>query len=192
MEEKKPVEVLMLSKFGLNTKGKIGHDPLNLEKCWLVRVPLMTRTVPRTQAFPKLSSDLPVIQFIRNGRAYRALVDMGAQSNIITWACTDVMNAKINPDHIVSMRGVSMAVNDSLGCVEDLNIDISPITCCIHAHIFERAPYDILLGQPFLQDHCHTMINDECSDCMLLADWEELIRRVLVLLCEAFEGEVDS
>ena len=50
---------------------------------------------------------------------------------------------KINRNCIVLMRGVNLTIDDSLGCIEEHNLDFGNVTCCIHAHVFKKAPYDL-------------------------------------------------
>lgn len=58
------------------------------------------------------------------------------------------------------MEGANGSTSQTLGCTEDLSMQIGDVSFTIHAHIVHTAPFRLLLGHPFhhlllcqLEDH---------------------------------------
>ncbi|TFY51017.1 hypothetical protein EVG20_g11208 [Dentipellis fragilis] len=58
-------------------------------------------------------------------------------------------NVPINYDCKLEMEGTNSTVSWTLGCAENVSMHIGSITFELHAHIVEKAPFQILLGHPF-------------------------------------------
>jgi hypothetical protein len=77
------------------------------------------------------------------------VLDPGSQIVVIRRDLAEEVNARINPNHLVEMEGANGATNWTLGCAENLTMQVGNVPFKIHAHVVEDAPFQLLLGRPF-------------------------------------------
>ncbi|KAH9970148.1 hypothetical protein BJV74DRAFT_736888, partial [Russula compacta] len=77
------------------------------------------------------------------------IVDSGSQ--IIT-ICKDLateVSAHISTSVQLKVEGTNSATNWTLGCAENLTLQVGDVPFKVHAHVIEHAPFCLLLGHPF-------------------------------------------
>ena len=62
-----------------------------------------------------------------------------------------MLGAKINHQHLIEMEGANGTTNWTVGCTENLILQIGDILLKAHVHVVEDASFGLLLGQPFQQ-----------------------------------------
>ena len=88
------------------------------------------------------------------------ILDQGSQIIVIRQDLAQEAGVHINHQHQLEMEGANGLVSNTLGCAENLTMQVGDVTFEVHAHIVERAPFRLLLGRPFhhlllckLEDH---------------------------------------
>src|SRR6266702_4109757 len=113
---------------------------------------------PRTAEY---SLPLREIDVLVNGAISEAgVLDQGSQIVVIRWDLVQEAGATVNKDHRLDMEGANGLVSKTLGCAENLTMQVGDVSFTIHAHVVDRAPFRLLLGRPFhhlllcrLEDH---------------------------------------
>jgi hypothetical protein len=88
------------------------------------------------------------------------VLDQGSQIVVICEDLANEVGAKINTQCTLRMEGANSSTSRTLGCAEDLEMQIGDVSFTIHAHVVRTAPFWLLLGHPFhhlllcrLEDH---------------------------------------
>ncbi len=74
------------------------------------------------------------------------VIDPGSQIIAIRKDLADEVGAHINPDIRLEMQGANSATDWTLGCAENLSMQIGNVPFKLHAHVLENAPFQLLLG----------------------------------------------
>ena len=102
---------------------------------------------PRTAEY---SLPLHEIDVLVNDTVTEAgMLDQGLQIIVIRQDLLLEAGASINPDHRLEMEGANGLVSKTLGCAENLSMQVGDVAFEVHAHVVERAPFRLLLGRPF-------------------------------------------
>ena len=80
-----------------------------------------------------------------------AILDTGSQIMVIRQDIAQVLGAKINHQRLIEMEGVNSTTNWTVGCAENLILQIGDISLKAHTHVVEDASFGLLLGRPFQQ-----------------------------------------
>jgi len=59
------------------------------------------------------------------------------------------LGARINSQQLIEMEGANGATNWTVGCTENLTLQVGDVSIKIHTHIVKHTSFKILLGQPF-------------------------------------------
>ena len=78
-----------------------------------------------------------------------AILDTRSQIIIIRHNIAQALGAWINHQHLIEIEGANRATNWTVGCAENLTLQVSDALIRVHAHVVEQASFEILLGQPF-------------------------------------------
>ena len=88
------------------------------------------------------------------------VLDQGSQIVVIREDLANEVGAKINTRRTLRMEGANGSTSRTLGCAEDLEMQIGDVSFTMHAHVVRTAPFRLLLGRPFhhlllcrLEDH---------------------------------------
>ena len=88
------------------------------------------------------------------------VLDQGSQIVVIREDLANEVGAKINTRRTLRMEGTNGSTSRTLGCAEDLEMQIGDVSFTMHAHVVRTAPFRLLLGHPFhhlllcqLEDH---------------------------------------
>ena len=99
------------------------------------------------------------------------ILDQGSQIVVIRQDLAMEAGAHINFEHQLEMEGANGLVSKTLGCAENLTMQIGDVTFEVHAHVVERAPFRLLLGRPFhhlllcrLEDHADGRVDVSVCD----------------------------
>ena len=85
-----------------------------------------------------------------NGREYVALLDSGADINLVTRKAAEEFGGRIEPTgKVVYAVGGKLALNEKV----EFQMRLGEVNETITAHMVTHAPVDILLGRPFLWKH---------------------------------------
>jgi hypothetical protein len=97
---------------------------------------------------------------VNHCRTEAGVLDQGSQIVVIREDLANEVGAQINTRHTLRMEGANSSTSRTLGCAEDLEMQIGDVSFTIHAHIVRTAPFRLLLGRPFhhlllcrLEDH---------------------------------------
>jgi len=77
------------------------------------------------------------------------ILDTRSQIVVIWHDITQALGARINHQHLIKMEGANRATNWTVGCAENLTLQVGNTLIRVHAHVIEQASFEILLGQPF-------------------------------------------
>jgi hypothetical protein len=114
-----------------------------------------------TQRVPEYSLPLQEVDVMINHTVLEAgVLDQGLQIVLIRKDLAQEAGVHINMWHQIDMEGTNGTVTKTLGCTENLIMQVGDIEFKIHAHIIDHAPFRLLLGRPFhhlllccLEDH---------------------------------------
>jgi hypothetical protein len=97
---------------------------------------------------------------VNNIRTEAGVLDQGSQIVVIREDLAKEVGARINTSRTLRMEGANSSTSRTLGCAEDLSMQIGDVSFTIHAHVVRTAPFRLLLGRPFhhlllcrLEDH---------------------------------------
>jgi hypothetical protein len=79
----------------------------------------------------------------------KCILDSGSQIVSISKAVWQTLNQELNPCWKITMQSANGSRDESLGLVENLELEISGMKLHVQAHVIRNPPYDILLGRPF-------------------------------------------
>ena len=141
--------------------------PQRVETSWIEEVPDFTvenpMSVMEVAARWVAAYSLPLheIDVLVNRVTLKAgVLDQGSQIVLIRQDLAQEANVSINTAHQIDMEGANGTVSQTLGCAENLVMQVGDVAFEIHAHVVEHAPFCLLLGRPFhhlllcrLEDH---------------------------------------
>jgi hypothetical protein len=120
----------------------------------------------------KYSLPLREVEILVNDLVPEAgILDQGSQIIVIRQDLAMEAGAHINYEHQLEMEGANGLVSKTLGCAENLSMQIGEVAFEVHAHVVERAPFRLLLGRPFhhlllcrLEDHADGRVDISVRD----------------------------
>ena len=75
-----------------------------------------------------------------------AILDTGSQINVIRYDLVQSLRARINSQQLIEMEGANGTTNWTVGCAENLTLQVGDMSIKIHAHIVKHMSFEILLG----------------------------------------------
>ena len=78
-----------------------------------------------------------------------AIFDTGSQIVVIRLDLVQSLGVYINTQQLIEMEGANGATNWTVGCAENLTLQVGDVPFKIHAHVVEHASFGLLLGRPF-------------------------------------------
>ena len=78
-----------------------------------------------------------------------AILDTGSQITVIRHDIAQSLGVPINYQRLIEMEGANGATNWTVGCVENLTVQVGDASFKVNAHVVEHTSFDLLLGQPF-------------------------------------------
>jgi len=78
-----------------------------------------------------------------------AIFDTGLQIVVIRLDLIQSLGVYINTQQLIEMEGVNGATNWTVGCAENLTLQVGDVLFKIHAHVVEHASFGLLLRSPF-------------------------------------------
>lgn len=75
-----------------------------------------------------------------------SILDTGSQIIVIWHNLVQTLGVPINHQHLIEMEGANGATNWTIGCAENLILQVGNVLIKTHAHIVEHASFNILLG----------------------------------------------
>jgi transposase InsO family protein len=101
---------------------------------------------------PRYSSHFREIEVeLPNGIKARGIFDTGSEIVAIREDIVLQTMHPINPHLVTRMTSANSSENNLYGCAEHLPLKIGSITCHVQAHVVQDAPFEILLGMPFIE-----------------------------------------
>ena len=89
-----------------------------------------------------------------------SILNQGSQIVVIQEDLANKVDAQINTQHTLCMKGTNGSTSRTFSCAKDLEMHIGGVSFTIHAHVVHTAPFRLLLGRPFhnlllcwLKDH---------------------------------------
>ncbi len=108
---------------------------------------VLNRLIPRTAVY---SLPLQEIDVLVNGAIPEAgVLDGGSQIIVIRLDLAQKVGADISPNLQLDMEGIN-TLSTTLGCAENLTMQVGNVVFKVHAHVVKCAPFRLLLGRPFL------------------------------------------
>jgi len=80
-----------------------------------------------------------------------AIYDTGSQIVVIRKDIVQSLGIHINTQQLIEMEGANGATNWTVGCAENLSLQVGDVPFKIHAHVIENVSFGILFGRPFQQ-----------------------------------------
>ena len=80
-----------------------------------------------------------------------AILDTGSQIVVIRHDIVQSLGVDVNYQRLIEMEGANGATNWTVGCAENLTLQVGDVSFKVHAHIVEHASFGLLLGRPFQQ-----------------------------------------
>jgi hypothetical protein len=77
------------------------------------------------------------------------ILDSGSQIVSISEAVWQTLNRELNPRWKITMQSANGSRDESLGLVENLELEIGGMKLHVQAHVIHNLAYDVLLGRPF-------------------------------------------
>ena len=141
---------------------------------------------------PRYSAKLPKLSCEIGNVSAIGLLDSGSQINLMTeefWARTGL---PINSTRKISMQGVSLSTERSLGVCENVPIPMGNCITRAHIHVFEKGPFSFLLGQPWIQDHLIAHTESGSVAKALIRDFVDPANRVTIVLRNDANVRIDE
>jgi len=95
---------------------------------------------------------LPLLELdvlVDSGFKSPAILDTGSQIIVIRHDIVQSLGFPINCQRLIEMEGANGATNWTVGCAENLPMQVGDVTIKVHAHVVEHASFGLLLGRPF-------------------------------------------
>jgi len=80
-----------------------------------------------------------------------AIYDTGSQIVVIRKDIIQSLGIYINTQQLIEMEGANGATNWTVGCAENLSLQVGDVPFKIHAHVIKNVSFGILFGRPFQQ-----------------------------------------
>jgi hypothetical protein len=80
-----------------------------------------------------------------------AILDTGSQIVVIRHDIVQSLGVPVNYQRLIEMEGANSATNWTVGCTEDLTLQVGDVSFKVHAHVVEHVSFGLLLGRPFQQ-----------------------------------------
>ena len=135
-----------------------------------------------TDRSPRYSGSLPRIHAEIGGTIAIGMMDTGSQINLMTreyWMRTGL---PLNEGRKIRMQGVNLTGEQSLGLCEHVEVPFAGVVTRAHFHVFEKAPYPFILGQPWIQDHLLAITETGHTNKILIRDFKDPKNRVTMVL----------
>jgi hypothetical protein len=149
---------------------------------------LETTSLSLTQQFSQSSNQIIVANQIENLRTIaleldgkftvEAILDEGSQIIGIRRDIWERLGLPLLKDHTILMESANATTEMTLGLLRDLPARIGNSTFYLQAQVFENAPYEMLLGRPFLtltQAKTHHYHNGDSHITLLDPNTQETI-----------------
>jgi hypothetical protein len=149
-----------------------GEEPL------YISMPIV-EAVERT---PKYSGALPKIQAEIGGVLATGMLDSGSQINLMTEEFWSKTGLPINEGKKIRMQGVNLMGEQSIGLCEYVEVPFAGVSTVAHFHVFKKAPYSFIVGQPWIQDHLILSTETGTSHKILIRDFRDPKNRVTMIL----------
>lgn len=75
-----------------------------------------------------------------------SVLNTGLQIVVIWHNIVQTLGAPINHQHLIEMEGANSATNWTIGCTENLILQVGDMLIKTHAHVVKHASFNILLG----------------------------------------------
>ena len=113
-----------------------------------------------------------------------AILDTSSQIVVIQHNIVQALGVPINYQWLIEMEGANGATNWTVGCAEDLPLQVGNVVVKVHAHIVEHATFSLLLGRPFQQATlCHIKDTPSSEVEVSVRDPANLSRRLFLSTC---------
>lgn len=106
--------------------------------------------------YDEITYDHPYLKVHHNGSQFKAIVDTGAQCNLISSKLADFLGISSLIDTQFARPCAGVGVSNTLGDIRNLVVDISGIECTLTFSVMEsqeHSPWVCLLGTTFLRKH---------------------------------------
>ncbi|KIM19592.1 hypothetical protein M408DRAFT_31093 [Serendipita vermifera MAFF 305830] len=131
---------------------------------------------------PKYSAALPRVQAEIAGASATGMMDTGSQINLMTEEFWMKTGLPINESKKIKMQGVNLTGDQSIGLCEFVEVPFAGVTTLAHFHVFRKAPYPFILGQPWIQDHLIATTETGNTFKVLIRDFKDARNRVTMVL----------
>ena len=127
--------------------------------------------------WPELDFSLPLREIdilVRESVMTARVIDSSSQIIVIHKDLTSKISTHLSTSIRLEIEGANSATNWTLGCAENLTLQVGDVPFKVHAHVIEHAPFCLLLSCPFqkilqctfedqpngsmdvtIQDHCN-------------------------------------
>ena len=78
-----------------------------------------------------------------------AILDTSSQIVVIRHDIIQALSITINYQRLIEMEGANSATNWTIGCTEDLPLQVGDVMFKVHTHVIEHTSFGLLLGRPF-------------------------------------------
>jgi len=102
---------------------------------------------PATLCLPLQELDVLVSSSVK----IPAIFDTGLQIIVIRQDIIQLLRVYINMQQLIKMEGANGATNWTVGCAENLTLQVGDVSFKIHAHVVKDASFGLLLRRPFQQ-----------------------------------------
>jgi len=77
------------------------------------------------------------------------ILNTGSQIVVIRHDIALALRARINPHRLIEMEGANGATNWTVGCAENLTMQVGGVPFKVHTHVVQHMSFGLLLGRPF-------------------------------------------
>ena len=136
--------------------------------------PTYPSSIPKPLSSCSAEYSLPLreIDVLLNGIVPEAgILDQGSQIMVMCQDLAQEAGIHVNTSHQLNMEGANGLASKTMGCAENLTIQVGNVVFEVHAHIVEHAPFRLLLGWPFhhhllcrLEDHSDRHVDISIRD----------------------------
>jgi hypothetical protein len=131
---------------------------------------------------PRYSGALPRIHAEIGGTIAVGMMDTGSQINLMTREFWMKTGLPLNEGRKIRMQGVNLTGDQSMGLCEHVEVPFAGVVTKAHFHVFEKAPYPFILGQPWIQDHLLAITETGHTNKILIRDFKDPKNRVTMVL----------
>ena len=118
--------------------------------CTTVHDNLSVDLLPSDNCLPDYC--LPLLELnvlINNSTKVPAILDTGSQIVVIRHDIVQLLRVPINHNCLIEMEGANGATNWTVGCAENLPLQVGDVTFKVQAHVIKHMSFGLLLGCPF-------------------------------------------